>query len=162
MRLGLGAALAGMMLLSACGGGGDTGNNSAAEAMVVVTVHTAAGPRSFTVEVADTEAEQEKGLMYRDHIAPDGGMLVAPFPPNGGPAQEAVFWSKNVPIPVDFLFIRADGTIARVAENPVPLSETRIHSGEPVTAILEIRGGRAAELGIAAGDSVTWPGQKRE
>ncbi len=65
---------------------------------------------------------------------------------------------KNTPSPLDIIFIRADGTIATIAENTVPFSETPIPSGEPVAAVLEINGGRSAELGIAEGDKVTWTG----
>jgi uncharacterized membrane protein (UPF0127 family) len=65
---------------------------------------------------------------------------------------------KNTPSPLDIIFIRADGTIARIADNAVPYSEARIPSGEPIAAVLEINGGRAAELGIAEDDRVTWPG----
>ena len=61
---------------------------------------------------------------------------------------------KNTPSPLDIIFIRADGTIARIAENTVPFSETPIPSGEPVGAVLEINGGRRRELGIAEGDQV--------
>jgi uncharacterized membrane protein (UPF0127 family) len=65
---------------------------------------------------------------------------------------------KNTPSPLDIIFIRADGTIAHIAENTVPFSETPIPSGEPVAAVLEINGGRARDLGIVEGDLVTWPG----
>ena len=51
---------------------------------------------------------------------------------------------KNTPSPLDIIFIRADGTIARIAENTVPFSEAQVPSGEPVAAVLEINGGRAA------------------
>ncbi|MGK3922265.1 DUF192 domain-containing protein, partial [Enterococcus faecium] len=66
------------------------------------------------------------------------------------------FWMKNTPTPLDIVFIRADGTIATIAENAVPYSETPIPSGEPVAAVLELVGGRTSELGIAAGDKVDW------
>jgi uncharacterized membrane protein (UPF0127 family) len=96
-------------------------------------------------------------LMYRTDLKPDGGMLFAPYPPEGGPAKVADFWMRNTPTPLDIAFIRADGTIARLAENTTPFSDTHIPSGEPVSAVLEIVGGRAAELGIAEGDRVSWP-----
>jgi uncharacterized membrane protein (UPF0127 family) len=72
------------------------------------------------------------------------------------PAQDVAFWMKNTLIPLDMIFIRADGTIARIEENAVPLSLEPVPSLEPVTAVLEINGGRAAELGIEAGDKVDW------
>lgn len=157
MRVGIISAL----LLALAGCGGDSSGNESTEQMLVVTIQTADGPRNLTVEVADTEEEQTRGLMYRSQLSPDGGLLVAPYPPDGGEPRSVDFWTKNVPIPIDFIFIRKDGTIARIAENAVPLSEERIPSGEPVAAILEINGGRAAELGISPGDTVSWPGQKK-
>lgn len=122
-----------------------------------LTVTTADGTaHRFTVEVAATEPQQQQGLMYRPPLAPDAGMLFAPYPPDGGPPRAANFWMRNTPSPLDILFIRPDRTIATVAENTVPFSETPVPSGEPVSAVLELGGGRAAELGIAAGDKVTW------
>ena len=87
-------------------------------------------------------------------------MLFWPYPPDGSGPRPADFWMKNTPTPLDIAFIRADGTIARLAENTVPFSDTHIPSGEPVAAVLEIVGGRAAELGIAEGDRVSWPGRR--
>ncbi|MGT2515074.1 DUF192 domain-containing protein [Sphingomonas panni] len=122
-----------------------------------LTVTTADGTaHRFTVEVAATESQQQQGLMYRPPLAPDAGMLFAPYPPDGGPPKVANFWMKNTPSPLDILFIRADRTIATVAENTVPFSEAPVPSGEPIAAVLELGGGRAAELGIAAGDKVAW------
>jgi uncharacterized membrane protein (UPF0127 family) len=125
---------------------------------VALTIASANGPHRFTVEVARTAAEQERGLMFRTNIARDGGMLFAPYPPEGGPPRVATFWMKNTPSPLDILFIRADGTIATIAENAAPFSEAQIPSGEPVGAVLELIGGRAADLGISEGDKVTWSG----
>ena len=98
--------------------------------------------------------------MFRTDLRPNGGMLFAPYPPDGGPPREASFWMRNTPSPLDIVFIRADGTIARIAENTVPFSEAPVPSGEPVAAVLEIPGGRTAELGIAEGDRVNWPGRR--
>jgi uncharacterized membrane protein (UPF0127 family) len=64
---------------------------------------------------------------------------------------------KNTPTPLDIVFIRADGTIARITENTVPYSEAMIPSGEPVAAVLELVGGQAATLGLSEGDKVTLP-----
>jgi uncharacterized membrane protein (UPF0127 family) len=94
--------------------------------------------------------------MYRTDLKPDRGMLFAPYPAGGGGPREANFWMKNTPSPLDIVYIRADKTIARIAENTVPFSEAPIPSGEPVAAVLEIMGGRAGELGIAEGDRVEW------
>ncbi|WP_443026823.1 DUF192 domain-containing protein [Sphingomonas sp. LT1P40] len=110
----------------------------------------------FKVDVARTVAEQQRGLMFRTGIPVDGGMLFAPYPAEGGGPREASFWMKDTPSPLDIIFIRPDGTIAHIAENTVPFSEAPVRSGEPVSAVLEINGGRAAELGISVGDKVTW------
>jgi hypothetical protein len=158
----LALAATGMMLSSGCRGdaGANATGNAAAEAKVMVMVQTAAGGRhQFDVELARTVEEQERGLMFRTGIPANGGMLFAPYPPEGGPPREASFWMRNTPSPLDILFIRADGTVARIAENTIPFSEDRILSGEPIAAVLEINGGKSAELGIAPGDKVSWPGQ---
>lgn len=105
----------------------------------------------FTVEVARTGEEQAMGLMYRNALAPDRGMI---FPMN--PPRNASFWMRNTLIPLDMIFVRADGTIANIAENTVPYSEEPVTSDGPVGAVLEIAGGRSAELGIKAGDKVKW------
>ncbi len=129
-----------------------------AAATMPVTIASTGGRHVFTVEIAKTEAEQARGLMFRTDLTPDGGMMFWPYPAAGGGPRAARFWMKNTPSPLDILYIRADGTIARIAENTVPFSETPIPSGEPVGAVLEIKGGRAEELGIAEGDRVSWPG----
>jgi len=72
------------------------------------------------------------------------------------PPRMSSFWMKNTVSSLDLLFIRADGTIARIAADAVPYSMSPIDSGEPVAAVLEIAGGRAAELGISEDDKVTW------
>jgi hypothetical protein len=122
---------------------------------MVVTITSANGPHAFQVEQAKTAAEQERGLMFRTDLADNGGMMFWPYPPEG-PPREANFWMKNTPSALDIIFIRADGTIAHIAENAVPFDETPLPSGEPVGAVLEIKGGRAAALGIAEGDKVSW------
>jgi hypothetical protein len=125
--------------------------SAAGLAQVPLTVQSRSGTHRFTVEVARTPEQQAMGLMHRQSLAPDRGMLFPYAPP-----QNASFWMKNTLIPLDIIFIREDGTVARVAENTVPLSLDPIPSLEPVAAVLEIAGGRAAELGIQAGDKVNW------
>jgi uncharacterized membrane protein (UPF0127 family) len=119
-----------------------------------MTVDIRSGTRThrFTVEVARSPQEQQIGLMNRTSLAPDRGMLFPYDPP-----QPASFWMHNTLIPLDIIFIRSDGTIARIAANTVPLSLELVMAGEPVAAVLEIAGGRAAELGIREGDTVEWP-----
>ncbi|MHA6723279.1 DUF192 domain-containing protein [Sphingomonas sp. RS2018] len=151
------AVVAAALALSACNGGGATGNTAAEAARTIpVTITSAAGAHVFNVEVARTAEEQERGLMYRTDIRKDGGMIFTPYPAGGGGPREASFWMKNTPTPLDIIFIRPDGTIAAIAENTVPFSETPVASGEPVNAVLEVRGGRAAELEIGEGDKVSW------
>ncbi|TGX55568.1 DUF192 domain-containing protein [Sphingomonas gei] len=159
LRSGIRAALATALLASVAGAasaGALAGQNGAAK--VVVTVQTRTGPKQFSVEVARTSAEQERGLMFRTNIPADGGMIFTPYPPTGAP-REASFWMKNTPTALDIIFIRPNGTIARIAANAVPYSETQAKSGERVSAVLEINAGKAAELGIVPGDKVRWAGQ---
>ncbi len=118
---------------------------------VPLTIRSASGEHRFTVEVAASAQEQNDGLMYRRSLAPDRGMIFPYDPP-----QSVAFWMKNTLIPLDMIFIRKDGTIARIVANTVPLSLEPVPGGEPVAAVLELAGGRAAELGIREGDRVTW------
>lgn len=112
-------------------------------------VVTARGAFHFKVEVADTDATREKGLMFRKIVPADEGMLFdfkAPRP--------VAFWMKNTLIPLDLLFIAPDGHIISIARDAVPLSEAPIPSGGAVLGVLELRGGRAAEIGAEPGDMV--------
>ena len=115
-----------------------------------LTIHSSTGVHRFTVQVAATEEQQERGLMFYRSLGPDQGMI---FPYN--PPQEVSFWMENTLIPLDIIFIRPDGTIARIT-NAKPLDRTPLPSGATIGAVLEIRGGRAAELGIREGDKVDW------
>ena len=118
---------------------------------VPLTIHSRTAAHRFTVQVALSPEEQAKGLMYRKSLGPSEGMIFPYDPP-----MEVGFWMKNTLIPLDMIFIRADGTIARIARETTPLSLESVGSGEPVAAVLEIRGGRSAELGIRPGDRVEW------
>lgn len=119
---------------------------------VPLTIRSANGIHRFIVEVARSPDEEAQGLMFRQSLAPDRGMIF-PF----DPPRVATFWMKNTLIPLDMVFIRADGTIESIAANAVPLSLDTEASQGPVVAVLEIAGGRAAELGIGPGDKVEWP-----
>ena len=112
-------------------------------------IDTVKGANRFTVEMALTWEQQERGLMFRRTLAPNAGMLF-----DFQRESNQAFWMKNTLIPLDLIFIKANGTIARIAPNCKPLSEDPIPSYEPVRAVLEIPGGRAAELGMKAGDKV--------
>lgn len=89
--------------------------------------------------------------MHRQSLAPDRGMIF-PFEAT----REASFWMKNTLIPLDIIFVRSDGTIANIEANTVPLSLDQVVSAGPVGAVLELAGGRSAELGITAGSRVEW------
>ncbi|CAN5155949.1 hypothetical protein BH11PSE5_BH11PSE5_12060 [soil metagenome] len=89
--------------------------------------------------------------MFRKELPADGGMVFPMTPP-----RTASFWMKNTVIPLDMLFIRTDGTIALVAANTKPYAREPVSAGVPVAAVLELRGGRAAELGVKEGDKVKW------
>jgi uncharacterized protein len=110
------------------------------------------GVHAFTVELADNDAEREKGLMYRKEL-PEGRGMLFDF------HQEAPvgFWMENTYISLDMIFIRGDGSILRIAENTEPLSTRIIPSGGPVRAVLEVIGGTARKMGIAPGDRVASP-----
>ena len=98
------------------------------------------------VEIAETEAEREKGLMFRKELPEGQGMLF-----DFHREQEVGFWMQNTYIPLDMIFIRGDGRILRIAENTEPLSTRIIPSDGPVRAVLEVIGGTARKLGIAPG-----------
>jgi uncharacterized membrane protein (UPF0127 family) len=118
---------------------------------VPLTIKSKTGTHHFTVEVAGTPEQQEIGLMFRKSLAPDRGMIFPYDPP-----QEVAFWMKNTLIPLDIVYIRANGTIARIV-NAQAMDITPLPAGEPVALVLEIAGGRAKELGIKEGDLVSWP-----
>ncbi len=118
---------------------------------IALSIASGKAVHKFRVEVAQTPEQQERGLMFRALLAHDAGMIFPMEPP-----RTASFWMKNCPAPIDMIFVRSDGTIARIAEAQ-PYVRTPQDSGEPVAAVLEIAGGRAAALGIKAGDQVTWP-----
>lgn len=110
------------------------------------------GEHAFTVEVVDTPEGHARGLMFRQSLAPDAGMLF-----DFKQSREVSFWMQNTFIPLDMLFITHDGVIARIHVNARPHDTTSIPSGEPVEFVLEVPGGRTVELGIAAGDKVEHP-----
>jgi uncharacterized membrane protein (UPF0127 family) len=117
---------------------------------VPLTISSKNGTHQFTVQVAATPEQQERGLMFVTSLGDDQGMIF-PFSP---PAEQS-FWMKNTLIPLDIIFIRANGTIGRITHAQV-LDPTPLPSGGPVIGVLEIRGGRADELGIKEGDKVSW------
>lgn len=115
-----------------------------------LTIETENDAELFTVEIADTDALRARGLMFRQRLPADRGMLF-----DFGQPRPVSMWMKNTYIPLDMLFIRSDGTIAYIAENTVPQSLDIIGITEPVLAVLELAGGSAKRLGIRAGDKVS-------
>jgi uncharacterized protein len=114
-----------------------------------IVVDTPQGPVRLTVEMATTDNSRRQGLMFREHLGADEGMLF-----DFKKEQFCSFWMKNTVLSLDMIFIKADGTISTIAENTVPYSEEGVPSSEPVRAVLEINGGRARALGIAPGEKV--------
>ena len=110
------------------------------------------GVHVFSVEIADTEAAREKGLMFRKKLPEGQGMLF-----DFHREQDVTFWMQNTYIPLDMIFIRANGQILSIVENADPLSTKLIPSGGPVLGVLEVIGGTASKLGIAPGDRVAHP-----
>ncbi|WP_199504733.1 DUF192 domain-containing protein [Qipengyuania sp. YIM B01966] len=120
---------------------------------VIPLTITSAGGRAhaFRVEVAASPQEQARGLMFRTALGPDEGMIF----PYRTPGQLS-FWMKNTPLPLDIIFIAEGGRIANIAAITVPYSRDPVLSEGAAIAVLEIPGGRAAQLGIRAGDRVAW------
>lgn len=119
--------------------------------VIPLRVESLGGTHRFEVEVARTPEEQARGLMFRTELGPNEGML---FPRN--PPDHASFWMKNTPLPLDIIFIGVDGRINNIAAMTTPYSLDSVWSEGLASGVLEIPAGRAAELGIAAGDKVTW------
>ena len=118
--------------------------------IVPVTISTDKGEHRFAAEVAATQDEQAKGLMFRTELGPDEAMI---FPRQGDIAS---FWMKNAPLPLDIIFIGQDRKIINIAAQTTPYSLDSVSALGPTSAVLEIPGGRAAELGIGPGDAVAW------
>jgi uncharacterized membrane protein (UPF0127 family) len=127
------------------------GFSQAAEKSVVEIV-TKTGVHSFSVEVVDNDADRAKGLMHRRSLPEGTGMLF-----DFHREQDVSFWMQNTYIPLDMIFIRADGRIHRIAENTVPHSLEQVPSRGPVRGVLEVIAGTARKLGIAPGDRVAHP-----
>ena len=135
--------------MAACNEDPDTQAESAAT--IPLTIDMAGKVHRFNVEVARTDAEQDRGLMFRTRLPADGGMIFPFEKPRIGS-----FWMKNTLIPLDMIFIRADGSIDRIAENTIPESLEPVVSGGDVSAVLELAGGTAARLGIDETAKITW------
>ena len=128
------------------------GNTGRAASFGTLEIATKTGVRIFSVEMATTEEEKTKGLMYRRELADGRGMLF-----DFSPEQQITMWMKNTYISLDMIFIRADGRILRIAENTEPESTAIISSGGLARGVLEVPAGTAQKYGIAPGDRVSHP-----
>ena len=117
-----------------------------------VKLLTAHGTHVIDVDIADTPQEKAQGLMFRTRLQDNRGMLFAYDTP-----QEITMWMRNTYIPLDMVFIRADGTVHRIEAMTEPLSEDIIASRGDVSACLELAGGAAERLGLKPGDRVEHP-----
>ena len=136
---------------SACGQGQDRSGDVKFEKSSLVVV-TGGREIKFDIEMADTEPRREHGLMYRKQMGAYEGMLFDFFR-----EQPVAFWMKNTLIPLDMVFIAADGTVRHVHANATPMSTDSISSEAAVRGVLEINGGTARLLGIKPGDKVRHP-----
>lgn len=115
-------------------------------------IATKSGVRMFSVELAVSNEEREKGLMYRKQVPEGYGMLF-----DFKQEQPVSMWMKNTLVSLDMIFIKNDGRIARIAESTKVQSEDIISSGQQVRAVLEVVAGTAKKYGIAPGDKVAYP-----
>ena len=147
--------LAGVVLLSApsATSAPDCVGNPELKPLQPLTARTAKGEFRFLVEVADSDRERELGLMCRRSLAPDRGMFfdfVRERP-------DAAFWMRNTLIPLDIIYIRKDGVVRSIVRNARPLDETPRPAGGPILGVLELAGGRAAQIGLQPGDRIDFP-----
>jgi uncharacterized membrane protein (UPF0127 family) len=150
------AAFATFVALSACAqqapqaaptaSGASIGPNAPTE---VLTIETHQGQVRLNVEIADDEAERNRGLMYREPLPDDRGMLFHFQTP-----EYASFWMHNTPSSLDIIFIGVDGRILNIADHTTPYSDEPVPATGLTRGVLEIRAGRAEELGLRPGDRV--------
>jgi uncharacterized membrane protein (UPF0127 family) len=124
-----------------------------AASTATLVLKTDSGEHSYTVEVAESDGDRRMGLMFRRTLPEQSGMLFLYDPP-----QAAAMWMQNTYIPLDMIFISADGRVHRIAANTEPFSTDLIPSGGDVAAVLELNAGQAAKIGLKRGDQVIFPG----
>ena len=122
---------------------------SACSAENRLVAHTAKGDFTFNVEIADTPDARAQGLMFRQDLSSDSGMLF-----DFHEERETSFWMRNTFIPLDMIFIGADGIVRNVHVNARPQDPTSIRSDGKVRFVLEIPGGRSVEIGLKPGDRI--------
>jgi len=115
-----------------------------------LTLVTDKGRFVFKVENADTEARRATGLMCRTVVAADRGMLFD----FRQPTENVAFWMHNTLVPLDIVYIRPDGHVLSIARNARPLDDSPLPAGGRIRGVLELAGGRAAQIGLMPGDQV--------
>jgi uncharacterized protein len=128
------------------------GASAQASALDSLEIVTSTGRHAFQVEIADSEATREHGLMDRRYMARDHGMLF-----EFDREEPVSFWMKNTYVPLDMIFLAPSGVVTHIATNAEPLSERVVPSGGPCIAVLELNGGMAASIGLKVGDKVRHP-----
>ena len=151
-RPGLLGALSGILLLLAACAGAGTPRDAKGDPLEPLTVITASGEHRFMVEIADDDAERQRGLMEREPLPDDRGMLFQ-FPD----VAERGFWMRNTPSPLDIIYVDPRGRIVSIAKNAAPQSDAVIPSNGPASGVLELRAGRADEIGARPGDRISHP-----
>lgn len=116
-----------------------------------LTFVAASGRHVFTIEVAVSPQEQMQGLMYRQSLGANEGMIFV-YPRD----QEIAMWMKNTYISLDMIFVRSDGSILRIERSTEPFSERVINSGDKARAVIEVKAGTADRLGLKPGDKVEY------
>ena len=142
--------LSGLFLaLAGCAQGMDKPVDASGRPLEALSVVTASGTHEFMVEIADTDELRQRGMMFRPPLEDDRGMLFE-FPTS----REQNFWMRNTPNSLDIIYIAPNGRIVSIASHATPFSESPIPSNGPANGVLELRAGRAEEIGAKAGDMV--------
>ena len=118
-------------------------------APVPLTIESADASHAFSVERAISLEQQARGMMFRESMEPDTGMIFEFKEP-----KVATIWMKNTSIPLDILFVRSNGKILKIEHMAQPYKLRSASSEAVVAAVVELKGGRAQELGIMPGDLV--------
>lgn len=126
--------------------------DAAGNPLEALSIVTATGQHDFMVEIADDNAERERGLMFRPPLADDRGMLFQ-FPD----MAERGFWMHNTPSSLDIIYIDDRGRIVSIAPHTTPYSDTTVPSNGAARGVLELRAGRSGEIGAKPGDLVRHP-----
>jgi hypothetical protein len=130
----------------------ETGQSEAREGLETLSIVTAGGIHEFSVEVMRTDAQRQRGLMFRRFLPQDRGMLFV-----FDSERPVAMWMKNTYLRLDMVFVARTGRVVGLAENTEPLSETIIPSGAPTYGVVELNAGVAAMIGLKIGDRVRYP-----